>query len=151
MSLWGRKGTDPPGQVPDRAPELAALSRSTGGSEEAPLVADTGWGGGHDAPCARVLVFHADRLVIVLEITPHHDKLRIHGLVRPVPPGALVVRCRRRDAQAVRHEPDGRFDLIAIEPGPLSLELTLAGLPETRIVTGWVTLTAASAGHGEVS
>lgn len=131
--------------------ELAALMRAESAAERAPLVADTGWGGGHETGTMRVLVFHAEGLVIVLEVTEHDDGLRVHGLVRPVPAGTARVWRRRGRAPAVACDRQGWFELAPIERGPVSLALQVAGPPPARIVTDWVAIDASPARRGEVS
>ena len=145
VSWWRREPTGLRRSVPDRAPELAALTRADSAAQQAPLVADTGWGGGREVGTVRILVFHAADLVIVLEVARHDDSLRVHGLVRPVPAGTARVRRRRGRAPAVTCDREGRFNLAPIERGPLGLALELTGPPPLRIVTDWVTIDASPA------
>ncbi len=151
VNWWHREPTGLRRPVPDRAPELAALTRHDGTAQHAPLVADTGWGGGPEVDIMRVLVFHAEGLVIVLEVTEHDGDLRVHGLVRPVPAGTARVRRRQGRAPAVACDREGRFELAPIERGPVSLALELPGPSPARIVTDWVTIDASPARRGEVS
>lgn len=151
VNWWHREPSGLRQPVPDRAPELAALTRVDSTAEQAPLVADTGWGGGHDVGTTRVLVFHSEGLVIVLEVTEREDGLRVEGLVRPVPVGIAWVRRRRGRAPAVACDTEGRFELVPIERGPVSLSLELSGPPPNVIVTDWMTLDPSPGRRGEVS
>lgn len=136
----------------ERARELADLARSDWAAERAPLVADTGWCEDSDTGGARVLVFQAEAMVIVLEITVRDAAVRVDGLVRPIPPAGGSVRLRRGGVEPVRCDADGRFALSTTDRGPVSLMLERPSLSQPRVVTGWVTLVEfPPAGTDEVS
>lgn len=136
----------------ERARELADLARSDWAAEQAPLVADTGWCEDSDTGGARVLVFQAEGMIIVLEVTIRNRAVRVDGLVRPIPVAGGTVRLRRGGVEPVRCDADGRFVLSTIDTGPVSLMLERAGLPQPRVVTGWFTLVESPiAGVNEVS
>lgn len=117
----------------------AAFGRRVGGAEWARLVseADLRPDPALRGPAPRLLTFEGGGRAVEVEFAPAGRGFEIAG--RMLPPTAAQVRVRHTDGEiAGRAEPDGRFVVEEVPPGPVSL---LFHLPDgSTVVTGWIRL-----------
>lgn len=86
----------------------------------------------------RQLAFEGEGLSLRVEVTPG-PPMRLMGQLTP-PSGALVSVRTFEGTTTVEADEYGRFQVVDVQPGPVSLQCAPVGSPDQVVATAWVVL-----------
>jgi hypothetical protein len=87
----------------------------------------------------RLVTFRAGELSVDVEVTVSGAARAVHGQIIPPQRAAVDIRGARGSVTAEANE-SGYFQSAALQPGPMSLRLSLTDAPGHLVVTDWVSI-----------